>query len=83
MDTKDQCNMCAGYKGGSVAEEIYQAHKLRKSQARQEKENDKTVDEENENTLAFAVDLQAVLLAPRLNAATNYYKTKLNVHNWT
>lgn len=80
---KDQCNTCSGYKNGSVAEETFQAHVLRKSKAREEKEKDKTECQENEKTLAFAVDLQAVLLAPRLNAAANYYKTKLKVHKWT
>lgn len=33
-------------------------------------------------TTVQLIDLQAVQLAPRSNVSSNYYKTKLCVHNW-
>lgn len=50
--------------------------------AREEKLRDKE-QSINSRTETYTVDLQAVLLAPRLNASANYYKTKLKVHNET
>lgn len=73
---KDECELCTGYKNGTVEESNYQTHKQKKEEARKEKQKDK----ENIN-LVFTVDLQAVLLAPKSNVSTLYYKTKLQVHN--
>lgn len=49
-----------------------------KTEARQEKENDKLVINE-----VFTMDLQAVLLCPKSNVSSLYYKTKLIIHNFT
>lgn len=80
---KDQCNECTMYKNGNLDEAIYENHTTMKNQARSEKEQDKILSAECPEVQAYTVDLQAVLLAPRLNAAANYYKTKLKVHNLT
>jgi len=49
-----------------------------KNEARQEKENDKFSINE-----VFTMDLQSVLLCPKSNVSSLYYKTKLIVHNFT
>ncbi|CAF4857457.1 unnamed protein product [Pieris macdunnoughi] len=74
---KDLCDICNGYKLGHVTKETYDDHVNKKNEARMEKESDKEKKE-----FVFSADLQAVLLAPRSNVSSNYYKTKLCVHNW-
>lgn len=74
---KDQCEKCACYKVGTVTEEEYRVHIEKSKQAREEKEKDK----KGVNNYVFTVDLQAVLMAPKSNVSTLYYKTKLQVHN--
>lgn len=73
---KDQCEKCACYKVGTITEEEYKEHIERSKQAREEKDADKKGD-----NYVFTVDLQAVLMAPKSNVSTLYYKTKLQVHN--
>lgn len=80
---KDQCNTCSAHKNGSVTDDIYNLHLQDKETAREEKEKDKSESQIDDKFLAYCVDLQAVLLAPRLNVTANYYKTKLKVHNLT
>lgn len=74
---KDLCDICNGYKMGHITKETYEKHVNKKNEARMEKESDKEKKE-----FVFTADLQAVLLAPRSNVSSNYYKTKLCVHNW-
>ena len=52
-------------------------HDNKKEEARIEKAKDK-----NEQAFVFSVDLQTVLLAPKLNVSTMYYRTKLQVYNF-
>lgn len=78
---KDQCNSCTEFKVGSSTPEEYSNHLTKKEQANVEKTRDKQLALEDETVKVVTVDLQAVLLAPRLNTAANYYKTKLKVHN--
>ncbi|XP_072378606.1 uncharacterized protein [Diabrotica undecimpunctata] len=73
---KDQCEKCTCYKVGTITEEQHRDHIEKVNQAREEKDKDK----KGENYV-FAVDLQAVLMAPKSNVSTLYYKTKLQVHN--
>jgi hypothetical protein len=75
---KDQCDLCCTYEAGNLAVHDYENHCLRKECARNEKARDK----EN-NQFVFTMDLQSVLLAPRVEASAMYYKTKLCVHNFT
>lgn len=49
-----------------------------KIEATQEKENDKLFINE-----IFTMDLYAILLCPKSNFSSLYYKTKLIVHNFT
>ena len=81
---KDQCDTCVGFEVGNVTEEEYNIHQHRKQQARAEKERDKDLGNLSErSTRVITVDLQAVLLSPKLNASALYYKTKLACHNYT
>lgn len=79
---KDQCNSCLMYKNGNLPTSVYEKHIKRKDEARKEKTKDKQSAAE-ENTCVYTVDLQAVLVCPRLLASAIYYKTKLKVHNLT
>lgn len=78
---KDQCNTCCAFKAGNLSDEEWQHHLLQKEEARSEKATDKS--SENEKTMVLCMDLQALLLCPKLSASALYYKTKLAVHNFT
>ena len=80
---KDQCNVCLGHKYGTVSEQDFREHEKRKEESRQEKKNDKREAEGNDSIMVLTVDLQEVLLAPRVFANANYYKTKLCCHDFT
>lgn len=73
---KDECEKCAGYKVGTVAEEDYELHIIRKEEARLEKAKDK-----KEKNFVLTADMQAVLMAPKSQLSALYYRTKLQVHN--
>jgi len=75
---KDQCDLCCSHEAGNADEGEYETHLLRKELARLEKQRDKTQKDQ-----VYTMDLQAVLLAPRLQASALYYKTKMCVHNFT
>lgn len=78
---KDQCNKCIAFKNSNITEEEYRTHITKKEQSRHEKDNHKN--QTDEDTLVYTMDVQAVLLCPRIQALATYYKTKLKVHNYT
>ena len=87
---KDQCDICVGHEAGHVSEDDWVLHRQKKDAARQEKTNDKEMaieclkaEYEGKQILVTCMDMQAVLLAPRLQASALYYKQKLCVHNFT
>ncbi|KAK7109685.1 hypothetical protein V1264_013683 [Littorina saxatilis] len=80
---KDECNVCCAYKYGNIPEHEYQVHIQRKDEARKDKQMDKRIAEENGDVQVLTMDLQVVLLAPRIYANANYFKTKLCCHNFT
>ncbi|KAL7385043.1 hypothetical protein ABVT39_014197 [Epinephelus coioides] len=65
----------------NISQAEYDAHIIQKDKARQEKSADK--DSANNEKSVWTMDLQAVLLCPKTQARTLYYKTKLQVHNFT
>lgn len=75
---KDECDVCIAYKTKNLGDEEYRDHIMKKDEARLEKDNDKKGDNE-----VYTMDLQSVLLCPRSNVSSLYYKTKLIVHNFT
>lgn len=82
---KDQCDACVSHEAGNMTDEKWASHRADVDEARQEKQNDKqrASTEDEKKTLLLTMDLQAVLLAPRLLASALYYKTKLCVRNFT
>ncbi|CAG5054524.1 unnamed protein product [Parnassius apollo] len=74
---KDECEKCLSHKLGNISDAELKEHIDRKNEARIEKENDK-----NSEELVFTMDTQAVLLAPKSNVSSLYYKTKLCTHNF-
>ena len=70
------------HKLGHLSDVDYQAHQLKKEEARAEKTRDKDDASRDITKLVFTMDLQAVLLAPKLKASASFYKTKLAVHNF-
>lgn len=80
---KDQCNVCLSYKYGNCTQEAYDEHIQRKQEAQEEKKLDKRLAEDDDQVLVVTVDLQQVLLAPKLFANASYFKTKLCCHNFT
>ncbi|CAK1594879.1 unnamed protein product [Parnassius mnemosyne] len=78
---KDQCNTCIAFRNGNVAADEYANHLQKKERSRKEKSKDK--ENTGADTAVYTMDMQAVLLCPRMQASATYYKTKLKVHNYT
>ena len=78
---KNQCNICIGKDTGNVPEEVYNKHYELKCSALDQKECDKR--DNDENTLVYCCDTEALLVSPRNNSNAMYYRTKLNIHNLT
>lgn len=79
---KDQCDLCCEFMQGNTSEEVYREHRTRKETAQAEKTKDKT-ENVGSRTKVLCMDVQRVLLSPCLKASALYYKTKLQVHNYT
>lgn len=75
---KDKCDVCVAFETQNIEKHEYDHHITLKNEARQEKNNDKS-----SNNEVFTMDLQSVLLCPKSNVSSLYYKTKLIVHNFT
>ncbi|CAH1107724.1 unnamed protein product [Psylliodes chrysocephalus] len=85
---KDLCSVCETFKNLSEVEkenkkEAFQTHTKEKALARIEKDSDKNFALNDKNILLSAFDLQAVTPLPNGNVSTFYYKSKLNVFNFT
>ena len=80
---KDQCDSCIKHKVGALSEEEYTSHIYLKSTALKEKSEDKAHALINSDVSVWTMDLQSVLLCPKSKANCMYYKTKLQVHNFT
>ena len=63
---------------GNLSEEEYNAHRMKARRAQ-----DKVRAGNEQGVKCVTMDLQSVLLCPRLNASALHYKTKLCVHNFT
>lgn len=78
---KDQCDTCCSYKTGNISKEEYETHIAKKNEAREAKKN--AIASADEKVVVITVDVQSVLLAPKLLASALYYKLKLQCHNFT
>ena len=70
-----------GAKHGNVDQQTFNAHIEAKNEARAEKMKDKEA--ANDTVSVWTMDVQAVLTSPKTKASTVYYKSKLQVHNYT
>ena len=81
---KDRCDICCSFDTGNIGQDEYVIHRQKKDLAQKEKEKDKLeADGAESTTKVITVDVQRVLLAPCLLASALYYKTKLQVHNYS
>ena len=80
IPNKDQCDVCVGFKHGSIARDVYEHHVARKLAAQEMKAVDKVTPE---NVSVWTMDLESVLMCPKTKASAMYYRTKLVVHNMT
>ncbi|XP_038548744.1 uncharacterized protein LOC119882660 [Micropterus salmoides] len=78
---KPKCDTCCSFKAGNIEAATWEEHCLKKDTARAMKQKDK--DEAGGKTLVACMDLQWLLLCPKLQASTLYYKTNISVHNFT
>lgn len=81
---KDLCEECTSYSNMDEVEKInnkekYENHLNEKNLARDEKRKDK----EDMNVFVAVYDLQAVMQLPKGDVSAFYYKSKLNVFNFT
>ncbi|CAH1106899.1 unnamed protein product [Psylliodes chrysocephalus] len=79
---KDRCDVCIEYENKNIDENLWKKHIDDKGMARKEQSNDKAKALKKECIL-LCMDLQAVKVAPSLNATKIYFKTKLSCHNFT
>ncbi|KAJ2940829.1 hypothetical protein O0L34_g10080 [Tuta absoluta] len=82
---KDQCDTCCSFKTGNITKESYDQHIAKKNEARKAKKEaiSKASVSELNDVVVITVDVQSVLLAPKLLASAIYYKQKLQCHNFT
>lgn len=80
---KDQCDECISFKYGNISRDEYEKHIAAKNKARKEKENDKELSINDKSVSVWTMDVQAVLCCPQTKASALYYRTKLQVHNFT
>lgn len=73
---KDECDACVPHKTGNLADEQFALHREKKTRS------EKFKDKESAN-MVFCMDLQSVLLSPKSNVSSLYFKTKLIVYNFT
>ncbi|QQP40799.1 Uncharacterized protein FKW44_014967 [Caligus rogercresseyi] len=86
--TKDACKYCEWFKGLNDHEkevnlEEYNAHQNRKTQARDQKEEDKRQAQQESTFMAVTFDLEQVLTTPWSNVSSLFYSRKLSTYNLT
>ncbi|XP_048125447.1 uncharacterized protein LOC125311430 [Alosa alosa] len=85
---KDACKYCEWYKRLEDHEKTkhrdeYDAHQLRKTKAREQKETDKKRAKEDESCKVVTFDLEQVLTTPWSNVSSLFYSRKLSTYNLT
>lgn len=78
---KDQCDLCVEFSNGNLSQVQYDLHVLMKDEARAAKQV--AISHCSDSTLVVTMDVQGVLLCPKLLVSKQYYKQKLQLHNFT
>lgn len=79
---KDQCDECIAYKTGNSTIERYKNHRENVTRAAAEKDGDIEL-AIKELIILLCMDVEGVVLCPKLLASALYFKSKLQVHNFT
>lgn len=79
---KDQCDQCIGYKTGNLSIEKFLEHRENVKRAGIEKDNDVRA-AINKLIILLCMDVEGVVLCPKLLASALYFKSKLQLHNFT
>lgn len=72
---KDQCDICIEFSLGTLPEEEYSAHVIRKDKGRAKKNAWK--EKADIETKVVTMDLQSVLVCPKVEASSAYYRMNL------
>lgn len=88
LPKNDQCNECVTFENSSPEEKIerkdfHDKHLVEKDLARAEKNSDKEKLASASNVVLAVYDLAAVFQCPKGNASIFFYKSKLNVFNFS
>lgn len=78
---KDQCDECVKRKTNAITQEEYRTHRRAVDVAKVERQTDEREAKTDPTTAVFTMDLQAILLCPKTEAAAMFYRTKLHVRN--
>lgn len=79
---KDQCDICVAHKVGNVSLDKFDSHRKNVHRASKEKELDVKAAKSG-LIILLCMDTEAVVLCPRCKASALYYKSKLQLHNFT
>ena len=86
---KDQCSVCSAFKNTDPGnrttkmEEDYNQHNLNQNAARNLKNSDKELSNNDKSILTVCFDLQKVLVTPKSEVSDFYYKSKIATYNFT
>lgn len=79
---KDQCDECIAYKAGNSTIEKYKNHRENVNRAAAEKDSDIELAIKG-LIILLCMDVEGVVLCPKLLASALYFKSKLQIHNFT
>lgn len=79
---KDQCDTCIGFKVGTLNAKEFDDHRKNVDRASREKEQDVKATK-MKLLILLCMDAEGVVLCPKLLASALYFKSKLQLHNFT
>lgn len=79
---KDQCDTCSAYKVGNLNIDEFKMHRKAVDRASREKEIDVKA-AKKKMIILLCMDAEGVVLCPKLKASALYYRSKLQLHNFT
>ena len=79
---KDKCNTCTGHDEGNVSNEAFLAHQKLKDEGFALKEKDKC-SADSISKFVLTADTESLLQAPLNNSDIMFFRSKLNLHNFT
>ena len=80
---KDLCNVCVGYEEGNVTTEEFDIHQAKKEETLNLKNRDKKSAANDSTKAVITADTESLVMAPLNDANIMFFRTKLNLHNFT